>query len=73
MSATETVSAGQTPIGALKNADAARYLGIAPGTLANLRAAGDGPRHTKLGRTVVYRVIDLDAYLADRVVVGGSK
>lgn len=72
MSVSTTPTSANAPVGALKNGDAARYLGIAPGTLANWRAEGEGPRWTKLGTAVVYRIIDLDAYLAARVV-GGAK
>jgi predicted DNA-binding transcriptional regulator AlpA len=47
----------------LSNADAAAYLGISPGTLANWRANGDGPRVTWLGRLVRYSLAELDLYI----------
>jgi len=62
-----------TPPGGLPSAAAAAYIGIAPKTLANWRALGEGPRYVRLGRSharIVYRVADLDQYLADRVVGG---
>ena len=49
------------------NADAAaRYLGIAPSTLAKMRLSGRGPVFCKLGRRVIYRRMDLDAWLDSR-------
>ena len=46
---------------------AARLLGLAPSTLAKLRLSGNGPIYCKLGRRVVYRRDDLDAWLESRV------
>jgi hypothetical protein len=47
--------------------EAADYLGVSRGWLAKLRKAGyGGPAWHKLGRRVVYRRADLDAWLADR-------
>jgi hypothetical protein len=46
---------------------AARYLGgIAPRTLEAWRVNGGGPRFIKVGRRVVYRRRDLDAWLTAR-------
>ncbi len=39
------------------------------GTLANLRLAKRGPRFFKVGRKVVYRVEDLEAFLFARPVL----
>ena len=47
--------------------EAAKLLGLAPSTLAKLRLNGDGPIYCKLGRRVVYRKEDLEAWLATRV------
>jgi len=52
-----TVSAG----------DAAKLLGLAPSTLAKLRLNGSGPIYCKLGRRVVYRRDDLEAWLESRI------
>ena len=48
-----TVSAGE----------AASRLGLEPGTLANWRWSGRGPRFVKLGGRVRYRLADLAEYL----------
>ena len=42
---------------------AATLLGIAPATLRNIRSQGRGPKYCRVGRRVVYRVRDVDAYL----------
>lgn len=42
---------------------AAEYLQISESNLAKRRVAGSGPQFCKLGRIVVYRRIDLDAWL----------
>lgn len=44
--------------------DAADYCGSSASTFEKLRLTGGGPVYTKLGRRVVYRVEDLDAWLA---------
>jgi predicted DNA-binding transcriptional regulator AlpA len=48
-------------------AEAARVLGLASSTLAKLRLTGNGPTYCKLGRRVVYRRTDLEAWLESRV------
>lgn len=53
--------------GALTTPLAAKYLGLAPATLETLRSRGGGPPFVKLGRRVVYRREDLDAWLQERV------
>ena len=45
---------------------AAKYLGIAPRTLANWRCAGDGPPFYRIGSAIRYRLNDLDEWLAAR-------
>jgi predicted DNA-binding transcriptional regulator AlpA len=47
---------------------AAELLGLAMSTLAKLRLTGNGPVYCKLGRRVVYRREDLEAWLGSRVV-----
>ena len=47
----------------LNASQAARRLGLSPSTLAKMRLSGNGPVFCKLGRRVVYRAADLDAYL----------
>jgi predicted DNA-binding transcriptional regulator AlpA len=46
---------------------AARYVGLSPSTLAKMRLSGNSPVFLKLGRRVLYRRIDLDAWLESRV------
>lgn len=48
---------------ALKTAEAASYCGSSSSTLEKLRIYGGGPAFSKLGRRVVYRKTDLDAWL----------
>ncbi|MBF0612981.1 MAG: helix-turn-helix domain-containing protein [Magnetococcales bacterium] len=42
---------------------AAQYVGCSRSKLEKLRLYGDGPLFIKIGRTVVYRRQDLDAWL----------
>jgi hypothetical protein len=42
--------------------EAASYLRLTVGHLANLRIAGKGPRYSKLGRKIIYDQRDLDAW-----------
>jgi predicted DNA-binding transcriptional regulator AlpA len=51
----------------LSACEAAKAVGLAPSTLAKLRLSGNGPDYYKLGRRVVYRGEDLEAWLANRV------
>lgn len=51
----------------LSPVDAARYLGLAPQTLAKARLTGQGPTYAKLGaRRVMYRLEHLDAWVDAR-------
>jgi predicted DNA-binding transcriptional regulator AlpA len=52
---------------------AARHIGLAVSTLEKMRVTGEGPQFVKLGRSVRYRVADLEAYLAARVVSSTSQ
>lgn len=45
---------------------AARRVGLARQTLAELRLNGEGPRFIKLGRRVLYDPVELDAWIASR-------
>ncbi|MFT4086324.1 MAG: helix-turn-helix domain-containing protein [Gordonia sp. (in: high G+C Gram-positive bacteria)] len=45
-------------------ADVARYLNVAPGTLANDRSRGRGPAFVKVGNRVRYLRSDVLDYLA---------
>lgn len=46
--------------------EAAALLGVAPQTLSILRVQGGGPKYVKLGRRVVYDIVDLEEYVAVR-------
>lgn len=46
--------------------DAAAYVGLARQTLAEMRVSGESPPYHKVGRRVMYRKSDLDAWLAAR-------
>ena len=46
--------------------EAAKFVGLAPSTLAKLRLNGNGPTYCKLGRRVVYRLTDLEQWLQSR-------
>ena len=49
---------------ALRTQAAAEYCGSSASTFEKLRLTGGGPVYSKLGRRVVYRVADLDSWLA---------
>lgn len=53
-----------TPDGRVTPEHAALYIGYKLGTLANLRSRGEGPRVTRLGRRVFYKLSDLDEWIA---------
>ena len=46
--------------------EAAKILGLSPGTLAKMRVTGNGPVYCKLGRRIVYRPADLEQWLQSR-------
>lgn len=46
--------------------EAARRIGLQPGTLHNMRWRGDGPPFLKIGGRVRYRVTDLAEWLDSR-------
>jgi len=56
----------------LTAAQAANIVGLSPSTMAKLRLAGNGPVYCKLGRRVVYRREDLEAWLESRVTYDTS-
>ena len=47
----------------LRTPEAARFLGLSPRTMEKHRTYGTGPRYSKLGGRVVYRVDDLQAWV----------
>ncbi|MGO8918189.1 MAG: helix-turn-helix transcriptional regulator [Stellaceae bacterium] len=48
----------------LRTPEAARLLGLSGRTLEKHRTYGTGPRYSKLGGRVVYRIDDLQAWVA---------
>jgi excisionase family DNA binding protein len=66
MSEQKTILSPPTPA-VLTTTEAAAYLSIQPTTLEQWRWNGKSPRFVKIGRSVRYRVADLDAFLAERV------
>ncbi|WP_227657750.1 helix-turn-helix transcriptional regulator [Candidatus Magnetaquicoccus inordinatus] len=57
----------------MRREQAAEYLGLAVPTLEKMAVRGDGPPFAKLGRPVIYRKSDLDAWIAARVIVSTSQ
>jgi len=51
----------------LKTEEAAKFLQVKPATLEQWRWSGKGPLFVKLGRSVMYRKADLDAFIEARV------
>jgi hypothetical protein len=56
----------------LSTPDAAAYVGLATETLIKYRYRGVGPAFIRLGRRVLYRPRDLDAWLEENVVDPGA-
>lgn len=52
---------------------AAERTGLAVATLEKLRCTGRGPRFAKIGRSVRYRVMDLDEWVAAHLVANTSQ
>lgn len=50
----------------IQTKEAAQFVGLSESTLAKLRLNGNGPTYCKLGRRVVYRPADLEAWLQSR-------
>ena len=50
----------------LRTSEAATYTGLSKSTLEKLRVTGCGPVYAALGRVVVYRIEDLDAWISTR-------
>jgi len=55
-----------TTTNAMNADEAARFLGINPGTLAKWRVTGTGPDFVKAGRRVTYLKTDLEGWQATR-------
>lgn len=53
--------------------EAADLLRVSPRTLERYRVAGTGPRFVKLGRRVLYRASDLEAWAAANTFASTSE
>lgn len=60
------------PPAALPSVAAAAHIGVTRKTLSNWRTLGKGPKYVRLGKLpgarIVYRVTDLDQFLAASVI-----
>lgn len=68
----ERGATGETGPEHLTAKQAALHLGISVAKLAQMRARGEGPVHTKIGRMVRYARRDLDAWAAAHRVAPGE-
>lgn len=59
----KTVEIEMYPDGRMDNVNAAKYLGLHPGTLNQMRVKATGPEFIKVGKKVFYFKADLDAWL----------
>lgn len=48
--------------------EVAAYLGISPDTINTFRKQGRGPRYTRVGKLVRYRLEDVEEWLARHTV-----
>jgi hypothetical protein len=56
----------------IRAADAALYCGVSRSTLRDLRCKGDGPRYYRFERNTVYRIDDLEAWMATKLQPVGA-
>ena len=57
---------GTIPLTYLRTKEAAEYCGSTRSSFEKRRVQGAGPPFIKMGRTVVYALSDLDAWMAER-------
>jgi len=58
-----SAATAQLPPRYLRTPEAARFIGLSGRTLEKHRTYGTGPRYSKLGGRVVYRLEDLQAWV----------
>ena len=51
----------------LRSPELVAYLRVGKSTPAKWRLTGFGPPYTKLGRTILYRKLDVDEWVANRL------
>lgn len=52
---------------------AAKFIGLAKPTLDKMRLVGNGPPYVKMGKSVRYRIEDLESWVASRIVTSTSQ
>ena len=57
----------------LKQRDAATICWLSERTLERLRVSGAGPKFVRLGKSVRYRLVDLEEWITSRVVGSTSE
>jgi predicted DNA-binding transcriptional regulator AlpA len=57
----------------LTQREAATQLHLSERTLERFRVSGTGPKFVRLGRSIRYRLADIEAYIASRVVGSTSE
>jgi len=62
--AIEQISAEVLPDGRMSRIQTAKYLGLAPQTLASWASRGVGPRPIRVGGKIFYRRADVDRFIA---------
>jgi len=53
--------------------ETATYLGLAVSTLNKWRVYGGGPQFLKLGRSIRYRIADVEAWLENQLVTSTAQ
>ena len=62
----------EPPKNYLSAAEAAHYITVSEAWLEKARLKGDGPYFSKIGRRVVYSVIDLDDWISSKKIKSTS-
>jgi excisionase family DNA binding protein len=57
----------------LTQREAATLLKLSVRTIERLRVSGVGPRFLRLGRSIRYRLTDIESYISSRVVSSTSE
>jgi predicted DNA-binding transcriptional regulator AlpA len=57
----------------LSQREAATYLHLSVRTLERFRVSGTGPKFVRLGRSIRYRLADIEAFIASRIVGSTSE